>query len=58
MKELELRKRIKAKVLQWQALGGGKWNPKVDQQMRALDREIDELYEQLEDKNWNWYDEI
>lgn len=56
MKELELRKRIKAKVLQWQALGGGKWNPKVDQQMRALDKEIDELYEQLEDKNWKWYE--
>ena len=58
MKQNEIKREIRKKVLQWQELGAGKWNPAVDVKMRAIDREIDELYEQLEDKNWNWYDEI
>lgn len=58
MKQVEIKKEIRRKVLQWQELGAGKWNPAVDIKMKELDREIDELYGQLEDKNWNWYDEI
>jgi len=58
MKQVEIKREIRRKVLQWQELGACKWNPAVDVKMKELDREIDELYEQLEDKNWNWYDEI
>ena len=58
MKQVEIKREIRRKVLQWQELGASKWNPAVDIKMRAIDREIEELYKQLEDKNWNWYDEI
>ena len=58
MKQVEIKRELRRKALQWQELGAGKWSPAVDIKMRAIDREIDELYEQLEDKNWNWYDEI
>ena len=58
MKQVEIKREIRRKVLQWQELGAGKWNPVADIKMRAIDKEIDELYKQLEDKNWNWYDAI
>ena len=58
MKDINIKKQIRQKTLQWQSLAAGKWSPAIDRQMAQLDREIDELYKQLEDKSWNWYDEI
>jgi hypothetical protein len=54
----ELKKQIKSKTLQWQALAAGKWSPIIDKQMEQLDKEIDKLYEQLDDKSWQWYNDI
>lgn len=58
MKQVEIKREIRRKALQWQELGAGKWSPAVDIKMQAIDKEIEKLYEQLEDKNWKWYDEI
>lgn len=58
MKQTDIKKQIRQKALQWQSLAAGKWSPAVDRQMAELDKEIDKLYELLEDKQWQWYNDI
>lgn len=58
MKQIDIKKQIRNKTLIWQELSAGKWSPAIDRQMAQLDREIDELYAQLDDKSWQWYNEI
>ena len=58
MKQVDIKKQIRRKTMQWQSLAAGKWNPAVDKQMIALDKEINKLYELLEDKQWQWYNDI
>ena len=53
-----IKRQIRAKALQWQNLAAGKWSPAIDKQMQLLDKEIDELYAQLDDKSWQWYNDI
>lgn len=56
--DINIKRQIRNKTLQWQALSAGKWSPSIDKQMVQLDKEIDELYKLLEDKSWQWYNEI
>ncbi len=58
MRDKDIKRQIRNKALQWQALAAGKWSPSIDKQMTELDREIDELYKLLEDKSWQWYNDI
>lgn len=58
MKQADIKKQIRQKTLQWQSLAAGKWSPAIDRQMIELDKEIDKLYELLEDKQWQWYNDI
>jgi hypothetical protein len=54
----QIKRQIRNKVLQWQNIAAGKWSPAADRRMAQLDKEIDELYELLEDKQWQWYQPI
>lgn len=58
MAQKEIKKEIVKKINNWQALAAGKWNREVQKQMDILDKEIDNLYEMLEDKNWQWYNGV
>jgi hypothetical protein len=56
--DINIKRQIRNKTLQWQSLAAGKWSPAIDRQMEQLDKEIDKLYELLEDKQWQWYQPI
>lgn len=58
MAQKEIKRAIINKINNWQALAAGKWNNDVQKQMDILDKEIDALYELVEDKKWNWYDGV
>lgn len=58
MRDKDIKKQIRNKTMQWQGLAAGKWSPAIDKQMALIDKEIDKLYEQLEDKQWQWYQPI
>lgn len=58
MAQKEIKRQIINKTCRWQSLAAGRWNYAVGQEMDAIDRELDALYELLEDKSWNWYDGV
>ena len=58
MAQRELKQQIINKTIRWQSLAAGKWSIAIDNEMNAIDKELDALYALLEDKSWNWYDGV